>query len=254
MQGCDASLLLDDLPGVFAGEQRAPANSALLRNLNTIDNIKTQVDRACGPGIVSCADILAVATRDAVVELGGPTYSVPVGRRDSTVANLNGARNDIPAFFQNLDIITQKFVNKGFTQREMVALSGAHSVGQASCVTFRDRIYNATNIDPEFATSKQARCPRQAGNGDGNFEPLDPQSPNRFGNNYFQALIARRGLLNSDQVLFNNGPTDEIVRLYAGNLNVFYNDFANGMVKMGNLGPLTGSQGEIRNNCGRTNN
>lgn len=58
-----------------------------------------------------------------------------------------------------------------------------------------------------------------------------------------------RGLLHSDQELFNGGSQDGLVRLYSSNFRAFVNDFINAMVKMGNISPLTGSNGEIRKNC-----
>ncbi|PIA38024.1 hypothetical protein AQUCO_02900102v1 [Aquilegia coerulea] len=214
--GCDGGILLS------GGERNAPGNIAM-------------VDRACGRSVVSCADILAISSRDSIVELGGPR-----------------ARSDLPAFFHDLPRIIDIFQRKGFSEREMVALSGAHPIGQAQCSSFRDRFYsNTSNIDPAFAVSRQATCPRSGG--DGNLAPLDPQSPGRFGNNYFQALMNRRGLLNSDQVLFNGGSTDSIVRTYANAASAFSTDFMNAMVKMGNLSPLTGTQGEIRTTCQRVN-
>lgn len=79
--------------------------------------------------------------------------------------------------------------------------------------------------------------------------PLDVQTPNRFDNNYYGNLLTQRGLLHSDQVLFNNGSQDALVRLYSSNLATFRSDFAAAMVKMGNISPLTGSNGEIRRNC-----
>ncbi|XP_058088532.1 peroxidase P7-like [Magnolia sinica] len=252
VNGCDGGVLLAGT-GSFVGEQTAAPNNNSIRGFNVIDTIKTQVDRACGRVVVSCADILAIAARDSVVELGGPSYSVPLGRRDARTASRDGANSDLPAFFNDLNRLIQLFSNKGFTAREMVALSGAHTVGQARCDKFRGRIYGGTNIDAVFATSLQATCPSAEGNGDGNLAPLDPQSPNRFGNNYYQALLNRRGLLSSDQVLFNGGSTDSIVTTYSNDANAFSTDFANAMVKMGNLSPLTGTQGEIRTNCARIN-
>ncbi|KAL4190045.1 hypothetical protein AMTRI_Chr08g168490 [Amborella trichopoda] len=250
VNGCDGGILLDDTSS-FEGEKTAFGNNNSVRGFEVIDNLKAQVDRACGRSVVSCADILAIATRDSVVQLGGPSYSVPVGRRDARTASKSAANSDLPAPFEDLDPIIAKFNRKGFTPREMVALSGAHTVGQSRCAAFRDRIYNDTNIDPAFASSRQANCPRTGG--DDNLAPLDPQSPNRFGNNYFQALLNRRGLLHSDQVLFNGGSVDSIVTTYSNNANTFFQDFANAMMKMGNLGVLTGTQGEVRTNCRRFN-
>lgn len=187
------------------------------------------------------------------LQLGGPSYSVPLGRRDARTANSDEARRDLPASFDLLEVLIDKFSRKGFSAREMVVLSGAHTIGQARCASFRNRVYNEANIDPAFAASRQAICPRVGPNGDGNLAPLDPQSPNRFGNNYFQALLNRRGLLTTDQVLFNGNSTDSFVRTYSDDANAFSVDFANAMVKMGNLRPLTGAQGEIRVNCARVN-
>ncbi|KAH6805364.1 Metal-dependent protein hydrolase [Perilla frutescens var. frutescens] len=56
------------------------------------------------------------------------------------------------------------FAIKGLNARDMVALSGSHTIGQAQCVLFRDRIYsNGTDVDSGFATIRRRRCPRNGG-------------------------------------------------------------------------------------------
>lgn len=65
MQGCDGSLLLDDTP-TFRGEKTAVPNNNSVRGFDVIDEIKREVESAC-PGVVSCADIIAIAARDSVV-------------------------------------------------------------------------------------------------------------------------------------------------------------------------------------------
>ena len=65
MQGCDASLLLDDTAN-FTGEKGTPPNAGSVRGFDVIDTIKTQLESQCA-GVVSCADILAAAAHDSVV-------------------------------------------------------------------------------------------------------------------------------------------------------------------------------------------
>jgi peroxidase len=64
LQGCDASILLDSLPGLPSEKESIPNLS--LRGFGTIDLVKAKVEQAC-PGVVSCADILALVARDVVV-------------------------------------------------------------------------------------------------------------------------------------------------------------------------------------------
>ncbi|XP_058214732.1 cationic peroxidase 1-like [Rhododendron vialii] len=246
VNGCDASVLLDG----STGEKSAGPNANSLRGFDVIDTIKSQVEKLC-PGVVSCADILTVAARDATVALGGPSWSVPLGRRDSTTASLSAANSNLPGPASSLSALITAFSNKGFTAKEMVALSGSHTIGQSRCTVFRSRVYNETNIDSQFATSVQSKCP--SAGGDNNLSPLDVTSPTSFDNAYFKNLQSNKGLLHSDQELFNGGSTDAQVNAYSTNSASFFTDFANAMVKMGNLSPLTGTSGQIRTNCRKTN-
>lgn len=127
--------------------------------------------------------------------------------------------------------------------------TGSHTIGQARCTNFRARIYNETNLDISLAQIRQRNCPSTNGSGDNNLAPLDLQSPTYFDNNYYKNLLNRRGLLHSDQQLFNGGPTDSIVIAYSNSQSNFNFDFTTAMVKMGNISPLVGSNGEIRKNC-----
>ncbi|KAJ1695367.1 hypothetical protein LUZ63_012065 [Rhynchospora breviuscula] len=247
VNGCDGSLLLDDTAN-FTGEKNANPNKNSVRGFDVIDNIKTAVETAC-PGVVSCADILAIAARDSVVILGGPSWNVKLGRRDATTASLSGANNNIPGPSSNLDVLTSKFSAQGLSTTDMVTLSGAHTIGQARCTSFRSHIYNDTNIDGSFASSTQSSCPATSGSGDDNLSPLDPITSYTFDNNYYKNLINQEGLLHSDQELYNNGSTDSQVKTYSTNPSQFKSDFAAAMIKMGDISPLTGSQGEIRKNC-----
>ncbi|KAK7305949.1 hypothetical protein VNO77_43862 [Canavalia gladiata] len=249
VNGCDASILLDDTSS-FIGEKTAAPNNNSVRGFNVIDDIKAKVEKAC-PRVVSCADILALAARDSVVYLGGPSWKVGLGRRDSTTASRADANNSIPAPSLNLSALETNFANQGLSVKDLVALSGGHTIGLARCVQFRAHIYNDSDIDASFAKSLQSKCPRR-GN-DNLLKPLDLQTPNHFDNLYFKNLLDKKGLLHSDQELFNGGSTDKLVKKYATNTAAFFKAFAKGMVKMGNINPLTGSQGQIRINCRTVN-
>ncbi|KAK9074413.1 hypothetical protein SSX86_007011 [Deinandra increscens subsp. villosa] len=242
VQGCDASLLLEGT----GSEKASPANGGVL-GYEVIDAAKAAVESVC-PGVVSCADILAVAARDASVAVQGPSWVVRLGRRDSTTSNASQALSDLPRGNFNLSQLISSFQVKGLNTREMVALSGSHTIGQARCTRFRGRIYNNTlPIDSAFATSLRQNCPTTGS--DGNLEPLDLVTPNKFDNNYFRNLLTNKGLLVSDQVLFNGDSTDSIVNEYARSTSRFKSDFAAAMVKMSEIDPLTGSNGVIRTLC-----
>ncbi|KAJ4779990.1 Peroxidase [Rhynchospora pubera] len=252
VNGCDGSILLDDTP-TFTGEKTAKPNNNSVRGFEVVDQIKSAVEKAC-PGVVSCADILAIAARDSVAILKGPTWDVKLGRRDSKSASLQNANNDIPPPTSSLSNLTSKYAAKGLSAKDMVALSGAHTIGQARCTNFRDHIYNDTNIEASFARSSlQPVCPKLTGSGDNNLAPLDTHTSTTFDNYYFKNLVSKRGLLHSDQELFNGGSTDSQVKSYSSSSTAFFADFASAMIKMGDISPLTGSNGEIRKNCRKIN-
>ncbi|KAK9051192.1 hypothetical protein SSX86_027818 [Deinandra increscens subsp. villosa] len=248
VQGCDASILLDDGPSIVS-EKNALPNKGSVRGYEVIDAAKSKVEQLC-PGVVSCADILTLAARDASEMVGGPSWSVKLGRRDSTTANLVLAETGgLPSFKAPLDTLISTFGDNGLSARDMVALSGAHTIGQAQCVLFRDRIYNnRTDIDAGFASTRRRRCPVNEGNE--NLAALDLVTPNSFDNNYFKNLIQKKGLLESDQVLFSGGSTDSIVREYSSNPSKFKSDFAAAMIKMSEIKLKTGQEGVIRRVCG----
>ncbi|KAL5558572.1 hypothetical protein UlMin_034783 [Ulmus minor] len=250
VNGCDGSVLLDD-NSTFTGEKTAFANANSLRGFEVVDDIKAQLESAC-PGIISCADILAVAARDAVVELGGTTWAVKLGRKDSKTAKKTDAITDIPPPFLNLTDLIAIFSKKGFTKNEMVVLSGAHTIGQASCTKFRDRLYNESRKDIISATMLKESCPSSGG--DDNLIPFD-STPEVFDNAFFVELVGRKGLLHSDQQLYSGalGKTDTSVLYYSLNTLGFLSDFGKAMVKMGDLSPPAGFDGEIRTNCRKAN-
>jgi len=62
----------------------------------------------------------------AHMQLGGPSWDVKVGRRDSRTASFSGANNNIPPPTSGLANLTSLFAAQGLSQKDMVALSGAY--------------------------------------------------------------------------------------------------------------------------------
>ncbi|KAK3156453.1 hypothetical protein QOZ80_2AG0107480 [Eleusine coracana subsp. coracana] len=232
VQGCDGSVLLNDAPD---SERDADANANSLRGFDVIDAIKTKVETNC-PGVVSCADILALATREAVVELGGPSWTLLLGRRDSTTSSKKLAEDNLPGPSSSLDGLVTAFANKGFTPTELVALSGAHTIGMAKC-EFADegQVRPECNLDSLAMTA------------------LDLQTPEVFDNTYYDDLMRNQGLLHSDNVLITDSTLNSLVSTYNSNPALFNADFSAAMNKLSEVGLLTGDEGQIRLNCNKVN-
>ncbi|KAL6330705.1 hypothetical protein AAG906_009133 [Vitis piasezkii] len=257
VQGCDASILITEA----SGETDALPNAGL-RGFDVIDDAKTQLEALC-PGVVSCADILALAARDAVGLSGGPSWSVPTGRRDETNVSSSPDASNFPAPNDSIPVLRQKFADKGLNTQDLVTLVGAHTIGQANCSVFQYRLYNFTTrgnadptINPAFLAQLQALCP-EGGNGSTRVA-LDTNSQTKFDVNFFKNVRDGNGVLESDQRLFGDSETRKIVRNYAGNgrgiLGLrFYIEFPKAMIKMSSIGVKTGTQGEIRKTCSKSN-
>ncbi|CAL4908322.1 unnamed protein product [Urochloa decumbens] len=233
VQGCDASLLLDDDLPAIQTEKTVPANDKSARGFEVIDDIKAALEEAC-PGTVSCADILALAAEISVELAGGPRWRVLLGRRDGTTTNVQSADN-LPSPFDSLDVLKEKFRNVNLDHTDLVALQGAHTFGKVQCQFTRE---NCTAGQPE-----------------GSLENLDQVTPNLFDNKYYGNLLHGRAQLESDQVMLSDPSalttTAPVVHRFASNQQDFFRNFAASMIKMGNISPLTGKGGEIRKNCRR---
>ncbi|XP_072151742.1 cationic peroxidase 1-like [Setaria viridis] len=115
------------------------------------------------------------------------------GKEGLTTASLDAANSDIPKPTFDLSDLIKSFSNKGLTAIGMIALSGGHTIGQARCVNFRNRIYSETNIDTSLATSLKSNCPNKTG--DNNISPLDASTPYAFDNFYYKNLLNKKGVL-----------------------------------------------------------
>ncbi|KAK8655750.1 hypothetical protein V6N13_108317 [Hibiscus sabdariffa] len=252
VRGCDGSVLLNSTTTNLAERDAIPNLS--LRGFNVIDAIKAEVEEAC-PGVVSCADILALAARDSI---HGPYWEVPLGRRDGRVSILNQVFAELPAPFANITQLKQMFAAKGLNLKDLAVLSGGHTIGTSHCLGFVNRLYNFTgrgdtdpSLDPNYIVKLRQKC--KPGDTTTLVE-MDPGSFKTFDEAYFTLVAKRRGLFQSDAALLDDPETKAYVILQSSTKgSTFAKDFAESMVKMGRIGVLTGNQGEIRKHCAFVN-
>ncbi|CAI0555847.1 unnamed protein product [Linum tenue] len=258
VRGCDASVMLDS-PTNNAEKDHPDDISLAGDGFDTVVKAKAAVDSnpRCR-NRVSCADILALATREVVSLAGGPFYRVELGRRDGRMSTKASVQRQLPHANFNLDQLNQMFNSHSLSQTDMVALSGAHTLGFSHCGQFASRIYgfSKTNaIDPtlnrNYATQLRQMCPLKV-------DPriainMDPTTPRTFDNAYYRNLQQGRGLFSSDQVLFSDPRSRPTVNLFANNQTAFNKAFADAITKLGRVGVLTGTKGEIRRDCTRAN-
>ncbi|KAK8605272.1 hypothetical protein V6N13_102057 [Hibiscus sabdariffa] len=255
VRGCDASVLLNSTKTNQAERDAIPNLS--LRGFNVIDAIKAEVEKEC-PGVVSCADIIALAARDSVSMIHGPFWEVPLGRRDGRVSTLNEVFVELPGPFNNITVLRQLFEVKGLSMKDLAVLSGGHTIGTSHCLGVNIRLYNFTgkgdsdpSLDPNYAVKLRQKCKP----GDTRtLVEMDPGSFKTFDESYFTLVAKRRGLFISDAALLNDPETKAyVIRQSSTHGSTFYKDFAESMVKMGQVGVLTGNQGEIRKHCAFVN-
>ncbi|KAL0917631.1 hypothetical protein M5K25_012707 [Dendrobium thyrsiflorum] len=252
VQGCDASVLLD---GSASGpsEKNAPPNLTLRpAAFKAINDLRARIDRKCGL-VVSCADVVALAARDSVFLAGGPNYQVPLGRRDGlNFATRNVTLASLPAPTSNVSVLLSILSRINLDAPDLVALSGGHTIGRGHCASFSNRIFPSRDptMDQTFFKNLRRTCPSSNST---NTTVLDIRSPNVFDNKYYVDLLNRQGLFTSDEDLYVDSRTKQRVLDFALNQSFFFERFAFSMVKMGQLGVLTGGNGEIRSNCSARN-
>lgn len=179
-----------------------------------MQNLRNQINSKLPAGTtITYADMYQLAGAVAVEATGGPSIfaSVPVGRVDATSADPTVAL--LPDKTDPIGKIECTFATDGYTMAEMVALTGAHTIG------FTHPGANAARIQ------------------------LSP-TPFAFNTDYFQGVVAGQGVLQSDRALMQDTTlTAPLVTGYASNQAGFFNDFTAAYVKMGKMGATWQSYG-----------
>ncbi|KAL6973285.1 Peroxidase 41 [Sarracenia purpurea var. burkii] len=259
VDGCDGSVLMSSTPSNQA-ERDFDINQSLAGDaFDLVTRAKNALELSC-PGVVSCADILVIATRNLVKIVSGPLLKIPLGRRDGLISMASHVEGNLARVSNSTNQSIKLFRKKGFTVAEMVALiGGGHTIGFSHCKEFSNRLFNFSktsdidpSLNPKFADRLRNLCANYKTNPSmAAFN--DPITPGVFDNAYFKNLQNGLGLLSSDQALIVDSRTKPFVELFATNQTAFFEVFARAMEKTSLLDVITGQQGEVRVRCDRVN-
>ncbi|KAF5637072.1 heme-binding peroxidase [Fusarium sp. NRRL 25303] len=190
---------------------------------------------------ITYSDLWTLAGVTAIRAMGGPEIDWLPGRTDFTDDSKLPPRGRLPDAAQGADHIRDIFYRMGFNDREIVALSGAHSLG---------------------------RCHTE----NSGFEGKWVNNPTRFSNQYFRLLLSEKWtektvpesgvtqfssvdpdteeelmMLPTDIALTTDPEFSKYVRLYAEDKELFFNDFKAAFAKLLELGIARDAEGNITN-------
>ncbi|KAH6568495.1 hypothetical protein BASA62_005436 [Batrachochytrium salamandrivorans] len=183
----------------FNPESTHGANAGLVHARARLEPIKKMF-----PGI-SYADLWSLAGVVAVQEMGGPTIPWRSGRVDADTSAACTPDGRLPDATQSHDHLRNIFYRMGFNDQEIVALSGAHSLGR--CHTDR------SGFDGPWSFS-----------------------PTTFSNSYFKLLLSEKWVDRKWDALRDDRVFKKFVDLYAKDEAKFFEDFAKAFQKLEELG------------------
>lgn len=185
------------------------SNNGLKKAVDFCEEVKSRHPK------ITYADLYQLAGVVAVEVTGGPTIDFSPGRKDSKISPKEGRLPDAKRGAPHLRDI---FYRMGLSDKDIVALSGAHTLGRAH--------------------------PERSG-----FDGPWTQEPLKFDNSYFVELLKgeSEGLLKlpSDTALLDDPEFRKFVELYAKDEEAFFKDFAGSHKKLSELGFTSSSSSKI---------
>jgi L-ascorbate peroxidase len=147
---------------------------------------------------VSWADLVALGGAAALQKCGGPIIEIGLGRTDATEP---APRNRLPGGYESAELLKRMFSRMGLGLRDLVVLSGAHTLGHTQRRAFTD--------DPWV-----------------------------FSNSYFRQLVELNGspLLGTDTALITDPELRPYVEAYAADEALFRADFSDAFYRLTWLG------------------
>lgn len=181
-------------------EHRHGSNNGLKIAIDFCEEVKSKHPK------ITYADLYQLAGVVAVEITGGPTIDFVPGRKDSKISTKEGR---LPDAKQGAPHLRDIFYRMGLSDKDIVALSGAHTLGRAH--------------------------PERSG-----FEGPWTREPLKFDNSYFVELLKgeSEGLLKlpTDKALLDDPAFRPYVELYAKDEDAFFKDYAESHKKLSELG------------------
>ena len=177
-----------------------PSNQGLQSIVEWLDTKREEYINATKHEL-SWADLIAFTGAVAIEKCNGPQISLRLGRRDTQE---EGNYDMIPNEDMGITALLARFKEMGFSTREFIALSGAHTIGKNNGRPFTEDLFE-------------------------------------FNNSYFKVLVAGKirkdlALLKSDWALMEDEECKSIVQEYAQDNDKFLEDFQAVYIKMSELG------------------
>lgn len=174
-------------------------NKGLAPAISFINEVADGVARHELPTI-SPSELIYLAGAVAVELTGGPYIPIELPIEKKSVVEPSIQSPGIPREMEGFPALLIRFRRAGLDRKEMVALTGAHTLGKAHGRQFTE-------------------------------------NPYRFDNEYFRRLLRddmslSLAMLASDREFLKDEKTRQLVELYAGDEEFFFNDFRNAYLKM----------------------
>lgn len=232
---CSGSYMSDGVGGSngarmrFNPEASWGANAGLGVPRKALEDVKSK-----HPDI-SYADLYTLAGVVAVEESGGPKIPFRLGRADADSGETSPKECGLPdadkgSRKNTIQHVRDVFYRMGFTDREIVALLGAHALGR--CHTDRSGYWGPWTFAENTFSNEYFRLlveerwsPKMTHNG----KPWD-------GPDQFEDSTGKLMMLPSDMVLVQDPAFRKVVELYAKNEDAFFKDFASAFSKLLELG------------------
>ncbi|KAK2995665.1 hypothetical protein RJ640_006125 [Escallonia rubra] len=205
----------------FEVEQKHAANAGLVNALKLLQPIKEKYSG------VTYADLFQLASATAVEDAGGPKLPMKYGRVDVSGSEQCPEEGRLPDAGppSPASHLRDVFYRMGLDDKEIVALSGAHTLG-------RSRPERSGWGKPETKYTKDG--PGAPGGQSWTVQWL------KFDNSYFKDIKAKRDedllVLPTDAAIFEDPSFKVYAEKYAEDQEAFFKDYAEAHAKLSNLG------------------